>query len=288
MKKITTNSDLSSYQDGQITTDLTYDGLGRTIETRKYAGTGWIVTSKVTFDGMGRVKLSYNPYGTTNDSIYGWTETSYDALSRVTSVTSYTGSGASTGTVQSSYSGNQTTVTDQAGKVRRSTTDALGRLVQVVEDPNWQAYLTSYSYDALDNLTTVTQGSQTRTFAYDSLKRLTSATNPESGTTTYQYDENDNLTQKTDARSITTNYSYDGLNRITQKSYSDGTATVNYYYDNQAAPYTPVGFSPGFSIDRLVAVTINSVPPPGVQRGNWYGYGRAGKGQSVLSGAQCH
>jgi len=131
MKKITTNSDLSSYQDGQITTDLTYDGLGRTIETRKYVGTGWIVTSKVTFDGMGRVKLSYNPYGTTNDSIYGWSETSYDALSRVVSVTGYNGSGVSTGTVQSSYSGNQTTVTDQAGKVRRSTTDALGRLVAV-------------------------------------------------------------------------------------------------------------------------------------------------------------
>ncbi len=116
------------------------------METRKYVGTGWIVTSKVTYDAMGRVKLSYNPYGTTNDPTYGWSDTSYDALSRVVSVTSYNGSGVSTGTVQTSYSGNQTTVTDQAGKVRRSTTDALGRLVQVVEDPNWLAYLTTYSY----------------------------------------------------------------------------------------------------------------------------------------------
>ena len=34
--------------------------------------------------------------------------------------------------------------------------------------------VTSYGYNALDNLTRVTQGTQTRTFAYDSLSRLTS------------------------------------------------------------------------------------------------------------------
>jgi YD repeat-containing protein len=38
------------------------------------------------------------------------------------------------------------------------------------------------------------QGSQTRSFAYDSLGRLTSATNPESNTTTYLYDASSNLT----------------------------------------------------------------------------------------------
>ena len=47
-----------------------------------------------------------------------------------------------------------------------------------------------YSYDTLDNLTGVTQGRQTRTFAYDSLRRLTSSANPESGTVTCGYDNN--------------------------------------------------------------------------------------------------
>ena len=70
------------------------------------------------------------------------------------------------------YSGNQVTVTDQAGKDRKSVTDALGRLIQVYEDPGGLNYITSYAYDVLDNLLTVTQGTQTpRTF----LLRLTEA-----------------------------------------------------------------------------------------------------------------
>jgi YD repeat-containing protein len=69
-------------------------------------------------------------------------------------------------------------------------------------------------------------GSQSRTFHYSSLSRLTSATNPESGTVSYQYDNNGNLTLKTDARNIVTCFGnwansacdsstlgYDGLNR---------------------------------------------------------------------------
>ena len=96
------------------------------------------------------------------------------------------------------HSGDQVTVTDQAGKSRRSKTDALGRLIKVTEDPGGLKHETSYSYDALDNLRLVTQGSQTRTFDYDFLSRLTSATNPESGTITYAYDPNGNLKEKTD------------------------------------------------------------------------------------------
>jgi hypothetical protein len=54
---------------------------------------------------------------------------------------------------------------------------------------------------------------QTRSFVYDSLKRLTSATNPEtsangvqSGTISYAYDANSNLTQKTDARGVISSF----------------------------------------------------------------------------------
>jgi YD repeat-containing protein len=66
------------------------------------------------------------------------------------------------------------------------------------------------------------------------LSRLTSATNPESGTINYQYDKNDNLEQKTDARvpAVTTNYIYDRLNRLINRSYSDGTPAVTYNYDD--------------------------------------------------------
>jgi RHS repeat-associated protein len=94
---------------------------------------------------------------------------------------------------------------------------------------------TNYVYDTLNNLITVNQGVQTRSFAYDSLSRLKQANNPESGIINYVYDNNSNLTSKTDARQITTNYIYDNLNRVKARSYSDNTTpNVAYTYDNLA------------------------------------------------------
>jgi len=53
------------------------------------------------------------------------------------------------------YSGNTTTVTDEAGNARESVTDGLGRLTQVFEDPGSSPHLnyeTDYRYDPLNNL----------------------------------------------------------------------------------------------------------------------------------------
>ncbi len=191
-----------------------------------------------TYDGTGRVWTVSNPYRSTSDPTYGLTTTVYDALGRTISVAYADGSAATT-----SYSGKSSTVTDAEGNARTLVSDALGRLQSVAEDPSGLGYSTSYAYNPLDKLTTVTQSSQTRTFAYDSLARLTSATNPESGTTSYTYppttspsicsgDPSSPCT-RTDARSITTTYVYnDKLNRPTSKSYSDGsTPTANFSYD---------------------------------------------------------
>ncbi len=56
----------------------------------------------------------------------------YDTLGRATQVITPDGS-SSANNITTSYSGNAVTVTDQAGKQRRSFTDALGRLIQVDE-----------------------------------------------------------------------------------------------------------------------------------------------------------
>jgi YD repeat-containing protein len=104
-----------------------------------------------------------------------------------------------------------------------------------------------------------------------SLKRLTSATNPESGTISYSYDSNGNLTQKTDARSIVTSFAYDALNRLIARSYTnDGglTPPVNYYYDNASLPSgAPASFNRGYATGRLVAVTYGSSSSNGDYRG---------------------
>ena len=129
---------------------------------------------------------------------------------------------------------------------------------------NNKPYVTQYSYDALGNLTCVVQkGSDTtafttcaaapaawrpRSFTYDSLSRLLTATNPESGTITYSYDPVGNVLQKTSPAAnqtgtarTTLSFCYDELNRPTGKAYSAqtcqngrlpaGTAVVNYTYD---------------------------------------------------------
>jgi RHS repeat-associated protein len=69
----------------------------------------------------------------------------------------------------------------------------------------------------------------------DSLGRRTSETNPESGTVTFVYDDNGNVTQKTDARAVVTGYAHDALNRLLVTSYSDGTLSSHYNYDETSA-----------------------------------------------------
>ncbi len=186
-----------------------------------------------------------------------------------------------TGSVTTVYASEVTTVTDQAGKARRSVTDGLGRLKQVIEDPNALAFSTTYGCDARGNLKTVTQGTQPqRTFSYDLLSRLLSASNPESGTINYSYDASSNLKTKLDARGITTTYNYDVLNRVTSRIYTNdpqGTPAVFYKYDGQVLPAgAPAGFNRGFSTGRLVAATYGASS----SAGNYTGYDKLGRAVS--------
>ena len=79
---------------------------------------------------------------------------------------------------------------------------------------------------------------QTRTFSYDSLKRLSAAINPEMGGSSldYWYDDNGNLTSKLSSGStdLLISYTYDSLNRVQTRGYSDGmTPPVTYCYDGR-------------------------------------------------------
>jgi RHS repeat-associated protein len=214
------------------------------------------VKVETVYDSLGRVSQASNPYRPSRNEIALFTRTAYDFLGRVQTVTT-----PDNAVIQTIYDGNKVTAIDQAGKKRRSVTDALGRLIEVhepntgnnLDDQNGlPVQMTLYSYDALDNLRSVTQGSQPpRSFNYDSLKRLRSAFNPESGTMNYDYDANGNLLHKIDARNIVTTYEYDALGRVTSRSYANEpiqtrTPTVSYSYDTQGIAY---------SIGRLTAVT---------------------------------
>jgi YD repeat-containing protein len=106
----------------------------------------------------------------------------------------------------------------------------------------------------LDELTQITQGSQTRTYVYDALGRLFTATTPEAGAVCFGtvsagscqqntgYDTYDNLQYRTDARSVVTSYGYDTLNRLTGVSYNvsgatgvPATASLGFIYGNDSS-----------------------------------------------------
>lgn len=281
-QRVTTRS---ASPDPNVQTTAVYDGLGRVFQTQLNSDPSGTTYTATTYDLLGRVSQVYNPTRcnppTTkcSESTWGFTTYLYDALGRTCLVVPQDGTPPSGTTCQTSqpadsvfttYSGNCTTVTDEVGNARQSCNDALGRLTSVAEDPGSAPhfnYLTSYSYDALDNLTSVVQnGSRQRSFTYDSVSRLVCASNPENssaacpttaastyttGTTGYTYDANGNLLSKTalapnqtGSATVTTSYTYDALNRLTGKSYSDGTTpTALFGYDTSTVTIGTVGGS---------------------------------------------
>jgi YD repeat-containing protein len=120
-------------------------------------------------------------------------------------------------------------------------------------DPGY-SMRTLYTYDTLGNLLRVEQRGGTtdstqwrvRTFTYNSLSQLLTATNPESGTISYVYDNDGNLLQKTSPAPNQTgtatqivSYCYDEQHRITGKGYGAqscplATPVVSYVYDSGA------------------------------------------------------
>lgn len=301
-----------------ISATQAFDGLGRPNRSFLFVAAGSYSTSDTQYDSLGRVFRVSNPYfstglGSAINPSGAWTTNAYDALSRVVSVTT-----SDSAVFKTAYSGNRVLVADQntsdASRHKRiSQSDALGRIEAIwevtapdpdtesISFPGWSdvtaGYRTSYEYDTLGNLTKVTQGNQpSRIFAYDSMKRLVSATTPESGVTNYQYDNQGNLKVKTDARNVSTHYDYDGLNRVFRRWYntdSSLTATthnspalpssvgpsdeIKYFFDQSLPSGSPPGFVPAFSIGRVTAVTYG-----GGSNGSYYSYDAVGRPKTKI------
>jgi RHS repeat-associated protein len=256
---------------------LQIDGFGRQTRRAVTNGESFPYDEMDTcYDGLGRVTFKSYPFQDSGPfatplscgSPENGDSFAYDSLNRTTSVTHPDGT-----SIITSYTGRATSVQDEGNGTQRvqriSQVDGLGRLTSVCEvssttlavgisgstapascgqDIAATGFLTTYAYDALNNLTSVAQGPlNPRIFVYDSLSRMTSSTNPESnanGTATiYTYDANGNTITKVDARGITICYGtwngstcngstgYDALNRLLLKTYSDGTLQANFQYD---------------------------------------------------------
>jgi RHS repeat-associated protein len=274
---VTTTKLITSTPSVNLSTTTVMDSLGHATQTKLTTDPDGTTYTARSYDGNGRTYQLYNPTRcsppttkcSSEANSWGVSTNTYDGLGRVKSVAEPDGSAVTT-----SYSANQITTTDEIGNQRTSQIDGLGRMTNVWEAPNATGYNfpTLYAYDPLNDLTGVTQNgsnsanARIRTFVYDSLSRLTSATNPESGTILYAYDANGNLSTKTapapnhsGGTVQTTSYFYDVLNRLTKKSYSDGTPTVQYGYDGVAPTgCTPPSLTDSYPIGRRTAMCDGS------------------------------
>ncbi|MEQ1606438.1 MAG: RHS repeat-associated core domain-containing protein [Pyrinomonadaceae bacterium] len=301
-KKTTTYTDSSNYvtehvqkaDNTTVSQSISYfNGRGQVNKSTYQAGASNWNGTQIKYDEMGRQWKVSRPYDTASSPSY-WSEITYDKLSRPlsqiapdgsTSTLTYNGSAPSSA---SSNVGQTVTSADAWGRQRWSRTDAFGRLVEAVEpDPASSTgsvtgsgnINTTYAYDRLDRLTTITQGSQTRSFGYDSLGRMTqqklaeqhaslssSGTYMSSGGTwsdVFEYDSRSNLKKRTDARGVVTTFEYnvsgspDPLNRLQNISYS--TASADTTYTIHAAPTVSFEYMTTGDKTRVKKVTASGV-----------------------------
>ncbi len=268
------------------------DGIGHPARTLLTSDPNGTVYTDTTYDGTGRVRTVSNPYYTTSDQTYGVTTYTYDPLGRTTQVQHPDGSSIST-----TYSGRAILTADEGNGTRSvqriSQIDGLGRLKSVCEvtsvtlpvgsnpapiacglDIAGTGFLTTYSYDTLNNLISVTQGNLNgRTSAYNSLSRLLCSANPEvstatcpnpdtgsytAGTIRFTYDAIGNLSsrkaplpnQASTSMTVTASHTYDVLNRTTSTSYSDGSTPSSYFAYDQSSVW---GYTLANSIGRMTS-----------------------------------
>ncbi|HKX29735.1 MAG TPA: RHS repeat-associated core domain-containing protein [Blastocatellia bacterium] len=254
--------------------DKYLDGVGRVHGEIAYGKDYVLDIVDTKFDNLGRLWQQTRPYRS-GDTLQ-WTTFDYDKLDRPTKVTTPDGSVVERFYNESSYpsaatqgvAGQTIRIKDPWNQERWVRFDDQNRLVEVVEpDPNGTGAVasnglkTNYSYNTLGNLILVNQGSQTRSFRYDSLSRLThqklaeqDATLNDSGlyvgatgqwSGVFTYDTRSNLTQKIDARGVKTYFVYnnDPLDRLQAVQ-----------YDKSGAPSSLIGNipdAPNVSYDYL-------------------------------------
>ena len=225
-----------------------YNGLGRILQDQSlnvkvHTNTVTIVVD-YQYDALGRLIKQTKPYTYTGAQAFQTqnftsrpvTTTTYDVLSRVTSVSEP----------------NNTSVTTGYGQLSVTSTDANGNPTIYLYNP-WGLVTDvdavtgpdlSYTYDELGRLVTATKGSggsaTTTTIQYDVAGRKKDMIDPDMGVWAYAYDAMGNLIRQTDARSQTTCLYYDALNRLTGK----------YYTGTQECPTSPA-MDVGYGYDEF-------------------------------------
>ena len=299
-------------------TGLGFDGLGRPIfadHARSPSQTAWDAVQQ-SYDSNGRSWKTSAPCVSTG----AWTcpttsqTATYDALNRISQVTQVTNTGNRTTTYTYPQNDVLVTVSPAPGsentKRRQLEYNSIGQLTSVCElttmagsgtcgqNSAQMGYWTTYTYDALGDLIKVTQNAQAaainqqpRTYGYDAMGRLTSETNPESGTTTYGYDSvsgtnctatsHGDLIKRSDANGNYICFNYDALHRVTDVGNNIlGVANPckRFRYDNTTGILgsIPSGVSSSYNFGRVAEAETDTcawpVTPSSMITDEWFSY----------------
>ncbi|MGA4979370.1 SpvB/TcaC N-terminal domain-containing protein [Streptomyces cinereoruber] len=241
------------------------DGLKRVLQTKKDASVSaspgaapteaMTVSGRLKFDHLGRAVEKYYPVtedkGASNtafnasfDSVTPTKET-FDVLDRsvrtvqpdgVTTSTGYGFGEDRAGTIRF-----ERTVTDGNGKERRTYTDIRGATTSVKEFNSSSEIWTSYAYDPMGQITTITDDKNNVTRAgYDALGRRISFDSPDAGRSETRYDLAGNVTSKVTAnlraaaKAVEYDYEYSRLKAIRYPTFPENN--VSYEYGTPGAP----------------------------------------------------
>jgi YD repeat-containing protein len=242
-----------------------------------------------------RLQTTYNADGTVAKTVDGAgnaTTQSYDALARPISVTD-----PLSRTTRYTYDrdGNQLALTDPAGRITTKSYDSANELtgitysdrktpnVTLVYDADGQRTsmtdgtgTSSWTYDSLHRVTATTTGAGAKVkYAYDLKGQLTGLTYPTSGhSVSRTFDAADRLTSIKDWLGNSTTFGYDGDGNLTKETLPTSTGiTATYSYD-AASRLLKITDAKGsttlasFSYTRdaaslLTAATETGVPSPG-------------------------
>ena len=219
-------------------TQYGYDGAGRLTTLTDAAGG----ITHATYDDNGNLRTVQDPRGQT-------TSYSYDELNRPLTRVDANGQtwktvyDANGNIVAQSVPGN----TPAEFKVTNFTYDQLNRLTNVTYPDN---SVVSYTYDPNGNRKTMTDSSGTTSYSYDALNRLSSKTDTLTGKTVgYSYDGVGNVKTLTYPGNQVVTYSYDEAERL--NSLTDWLGKTTSYTLNRAGQVTAALFGNGSTVERV-------------------------------------
>jgi RHS repeat-associated protein len=152
--------------------------------------------------------------------------------------------------------------------------------VSKVENPKLDDTDPIYAYDLNGNRTSMIDPTGLTTYTHDALNRLTSITNNKGITTTFTYDALGRRTSMTHGNGVVTSYTYDAASQLLTLAHQFGATTINslvYTYDkvgNRKSKADNTGAA-NYSYDVLNRLTqaVNPLPSNPLETFNYDGVG---------------